>query len=291
MISSDTAHPETSFGDLLRDWRRRRRVSQLGLASEAEISQKHLSFIESGRSRPSREMVLHLAEQLELPLRERNRLLLAAGYAPVFRQRAADDPAMREAMAAVEIVLRAHEPYPALAIDRAWTLRAANRMVPALIGPVAPHLLQPPVNVIRLSLHPEGLAPRIRNLPVWRAHVLARLRRSADLSGDPALAALHAELAALPAGGPPPRGADAAASLALTVRLDAPDGTPLALVTTVTVFGTPHDIGLEDLAIETLLPADPATAAALRRLHREQVEPTAAPDGQAAGVTSRPPRA
>lgn len=279
MIRTDEAPAPTSFGDLLRDWRRRRRVSQLDLASEADVSQKHLSFIESGRSRPSRAMVLHLAAQLEVPLRERNRLLLAAGYAPVFRERPPDDPAMREAMAAVEIVLRAHEPYPALAIDRAWTLRAANRMVLALIGPVAPHLLEPPVNVIRLSLHPEGLAPRIRNLPVWRAHVLARLRRSAELSGDPALLALHRELAALPAGGPPPRSDDVGSSLALTVQLDAPDGTPLALVTTVTVFGTPHDIGLEDLAIETLLPADPETAVALRRLHRALVEPAAAARG------------
>lgn len=187
MISADRAQPAASFGDLLRDWRRRRRLSKLGLASEVEVAQQHLSCIESGRSRPSREMVLHLAAQLELPLREGNRLLLAAGYAPIARERPPDDPALREAMAAIEVVLRQHAPYPALAIDRAWTLRAAHRMVPVLIGLVAPQLLEPPVNVIRLSLPPEGLAPRIRNLPVWRAHVLARLRRSADrFLADPA---------------------------------------------------------------------------------------------------------
>src|SRR5215211_5241071 len=159
-----TAQP---VGDLLRDWRQRRRLSQLELASEAEISTRHLSFVESGRAQPSREMVLHLAEQLDVPLRERNRMLVAAGFAPVFPERPLDDPALVPARRAVERVLEAHEPYPALAIDRHWTLVAANRALAPLLAGVAPPLLEPPVNVLRLSLHPDGLASRIANLPQW----------------------------------------------------------------------------------------------------------------------------
>src|SRR2546425_6196409 len=161
-------------GILLRDWRRRRRLSQLDFACEADISSRHLSFLEPGRSMPSREMVLHLAERLEIPLRERNALLVAAGYAPVFQQRPLGDPALQAARKVINLLLAGHEPYPALAVDRHWTLVASNRTVPLLIAGVEPSLLEPPVNVLRLSLHPGGLAPRIANLAEWRLHLLAR---------------------------------------------------------------------------------------------------------------------
>src|SRR3712207_4753499 len=166
--------PNPRIGDHLREWRQRRRMSQLELALEAEISTRHLSFLETGRASPSREMVLHLAERLGVPLRERNVLLVAAGYAPVFAARSLDDPALKEARAAVDLVLKGHEPYPALAVDRHWTLVAANAAVPPLLAAVAPALLEPPVNVLRLGLHPEGLAPLIENLAEWRGHLLSR---------------------------------------------------------------------------------------------------------------------
>src|SRR6476619_1121186 len=175
-------------GDLLREWRQRRRMSQLDLASEAEISTRHLSFLETGRAQPSREMVLKLAEQLEVPLRERNVLLVSAGYAPVFPRRGLEDPALKQARKAVDLVLKGHEPYPAIAVDRHWTLVAHNAAVPALLASAAPELLRPPVNVLRLSLHPEGLAPRIANLGEWRAHLLARLRQQIDVTADSELA-------------------------------------------------------------------------------------------------------
>ena len=188
-----------SVGDLLREWRQRRRLSQLDLACNAEISTRHLSFLETGRSQPSREMVLHLAVQLEVPLREQNVLLLAAGYAPVFPERPLADPALQTARKAVDLVLTGHEPYPALAIDRHWTLVASNRAIPPLLAGADPALLQPPVNVLRLSLHPAGLAPRIANLPEWRSHLLARLNHQIDVSADPVLMKLMNELRGYPA--------------------------------------------------------------------------------------------
>ena len=187
------------LGDHLRDWRRRRRMSQLDLACEADISARHLSFLETGRSLPSREMVLHLAERLDVPLRERNVLLVAAGYAPVFAERPLSDPALQAARSAVDLVLKGHEPYPALAVDRHWTLVAANDAVTRLLAGTASALLRPPVNVLRLSLHPEGLAPRIANLQEWRTHLLARLRRQIEVSADPILVELMNELRSYPA--------------------------------------------------------------------------------------------
>src|SRR5580765_5953662 len=181
-------------GPLLRDWRLRRRMSQLDLALEAGVSSRHLSFVETGRSRPSAEMVLHLAEQLQVPLRVRNRLLLAAGYAPAFAQRDLDAPEMGPVRDAIDQLLRAHEPYPALVIDAHWGLVAANRAVGTLIDGVAAHLLEPPVNVLRLGLHPDGLAPRVVNLYEWRTHLLERLAREGVASGDAALTALLDEL-------------------------------------------------------------------------------------------------
>ena len=167
----------TAVGDHLRQWRQRRRLSQLDLALDAEISTRHLSFLETGRAQPSRDMVLRLAEHLEIPLRERNTILVAAGFAPVFPQRSLDDPALAAARRAVDVILAGHEPYPALVVDRGWNLVSANRMIAPMMAGVSPHLLDAPLNVLRLTLHPEGLAPRISNLHEWRAHLLDRLRR------------------------------------------------------------------------------------------------------------------
>src|SRR5918995_5787638 len=175
MATTMTSGITRPIGDLLREWRERRRLSQLALALDAEVSTRHLSFLETGRARPSREMLLRLTERLEVPLRERNTMLLAAGFAPAYPERDLDDPALGVARAAIDRVLAGHEPFPALAVDRSWTLVAANRVVPALLTGVAPELLQPPINVLRLSLHPEGLAARIANLPEWRGAVPGRV--------------------------------------------------------------------------------------------------------------------
>jgi transcriptional regulator with XRE-family HTH domain len=258
-------HPASRpVGDLLREWRQRRRLSQLALALDADISTKHLSFLETGRSRPSREMLLHLAELLGIPLRERNALLQAGGFAAVYPQHALSDPPMQAARIAVEAVLAAHDPYPALAVDRHWTLVAANQATQRLLAAsVSPALLAPPVNVLRASLHPEGLARAIANLPAWRGHILARLRQQIAATADPVLIELAAELAAYPGGVEHPAPGDA--GLVLPLRLRHGD-TILSLFGTVTVFGTPVDITLAELAIEAFYPADAATEAALRAL-------------------------
>ncbi len=250
------------LGDQIRQWRQHRRMSQMALALEAEMSTRHLSFIETGRSQPSREMVLRLAETLDLPLRGRNALLLAAGYAPLHAERPLDDPQLAAARCAIELVLTRHEPYPALAIDRQWTLIAANAAVSRLIGTAAPHLLAPPVNVLRLSLHPEGLAPAIRNLGEWRGHLLERLRRQIAATADPALVALLGELSAYPTR----EGAgmtDALAGVVVPLHLSTPAG-DLAFISATTVFGTPLDVTLDELAIEAFYPADDRTAERLR---------------------------
>lgn len=268
MTNASTNTP--TIGDHLREWRQRRRLSQLDLALDAEISTKHLSFLETGRAQPSRDMVLKLAEQLDVPLRERNVLLVSAGYAPVFAQRGLDDPALQQARKAVDLVLKGHEPYPALAVDRYWHLVAHNGAVPPLLGSAAPKLLQPPVNVLRLSLHPEGLAPRIENLAEWRAHLLARLRQQIDVTADATLTALLTELAAYPA----PGSAKAARTnvhpdyggVVVPLRFRTEAGT-LSLFSTTTIFGTPVDVTLAELAIESFFPADAETAELLRKLN------------------------
>lgn len=262
-------HHHPTIGLLIRDWRQLRRFSQLDLALEAEISQKHLSFIESGRSRPSREMVLQLAEHLGVPLRERNALLLAAGYAPVYPQRGLDDPGLKAAREAIDLVLKGHEPYPALAVDRHWTLLAANGAVTRLLGLVADaELLRSPVNVLRLSLHPGGLAPHIANLGEWRAHLLARLRQQVRATADSVLAELLGELLAYPAPSGPARKGDLSegeAGIVVPMQLRLGE-TVLSLISTTTVFGTPVDVTLSELALETFFPADAATAETLRAL-------------------------
>ncbi|MET3189767.1 helix-turn-helix domain-containing protein [Paraburkholderia terricola] len=260
-----------TVGDLLREWRQRRRMSQLLLAAEADISTRHLSFVESGRAVPSREMVMHLAERLDVPLRARNALLIAAGYAPLFRERPLTDPQLAAAREAVELVLKGHEPYPALAIDRHWTILAANSALAPLVAGASAELLEPPVNALRLSLHPEGIAASIVNWHAWREHVLARLQRQIDVSGDDTLSALRDELAGYPA----PPGAEAIDpdpainQIAVPLRLRTPLGL-LSFFSTTTVFGTPVDVTLSELAIEAFFPADQQTAAALREFAESQ---------------------
>jgi transcriptional regulator with XRE-family HTH domain len=268
-------HMQPFVGALIRDWRQLRRLSQLDLALDAEISQKHLSFIESGRSQPSREMVLLLAETLCVPLRERNALLLAAGFAPVYGERGLDDPGLATARAAIDLVLKGHEPWPALAVDRHWTLLAANAAVPPLLGLASdPELLRGPVNVLRLSLHPGGLAPAIVNLSEWRHHILARLRQQIRATADPVLAALLEELAAYPAPDAPiPRkingqvksiDPDPEPGIVVPLQLRLGEAV-LSFFSTTTVFGTPVDITLSELAIEAFFPADEATRRILGR--------------------------
>jgi transcriptional regulator with XRE-family HTH domain len=272
MVTATTAIMSTSdasVGELLRRWRERRRLSQLALAAEADVSARHLSFLETGRAQPSREMLLHLMERLDVPLRERNRLLLAAGYAPAYPERHLDDPALQAARQAIERVLAGHKPYPAHAVDRHWTLVASNDVAWPLLAGVDPRLLEPPINVLRLSLHPEGLAPRIANLEQWRAHILHRLQQQVESSADPVLDALLTELTGYPA---PNDGATEAplrdlyeTGVVVPLRLRTAWGL-LAFFSTITIFGTPTDITLSELAIEALFPADSTTAETLRRI-------------------------
>src|SRR6201996_8956313 len=197
-VDTAVAHPGAAIGELLRSWRRRRSLSQLELALEADVSSRHVSFMEPGRARPSREMVLRLADHLDIPLRERNRLLLAAGYAPLYAERSLEEPEMAPVHQALDRFLRAHEPYPAIVIDRHHNLVSANDALGVIIDGVAPELLEPPANALRVALHPQGMAPRVLNMAQWSAHLLHRLRREAALTADPELERLHAELAAYP---------------------------------------------------------------------------------------------
>jgi transcriptional regulator with XRE-family HTH domain len=259
MSSYAAARP--AVGTLLRDWRQRRRMTQMDLALEADVSARHLSFIETGRSTPSADMVKHLAEQLDVPLRERNELLLAAGYAPAYGQRDIDEPEMGPVREALDRVLKGHEPFPAVVVDRHWGMVAANSAIPLLTDGVAEHLLAPPVNVLRLTLHPEGMAPRIVNLAEWRAHLLDRLGRQAVTSGDPALAALHEELARLPGGDGSHAPDLAAGGIATPLRIRSGDA-ELSFISTYTTFGTAVDVTVSELSIEAFFPADEVTARA-----------------------------
>jgi transcriptional regulator with XRE-family HTH domain len=251
--------PRPDVGTLLRDWRRRRRLSQLELSSEAGVSSRHLSFLETGRSLPSREMILRLAEHLDVPLRGRNELLLAAGLAPAYGERGLQDAQMSPVREALDLVLTGYEPHPAVVVDRAWNLVARNASAGVFVEGALPELLEPPANVLRLSLHPHGMAPRIVNLAQWRAHLLHRLARDAAVTADPGLAALHRELAALP-GGLDPAPPDA---IAVPLRIRHA-GTELAFLSTVTTFGTAVDVTAAELSIEAFLPADRHTADVLR---------------------------
>ena len=257
-----------SFGDHLRIWRQQRHLSQLELADEADISTRHVSFMETGRTNPSRDMVLRLCERLAIPLRERNALLVAAGYAPMYRERALDDPALAAARQAVELVLKGHEPCPAIALDRCWNVVAANRAAQALLAAhVSPELLAPPVNVFRLSLHPDGLASRIANLAQWRHHLFERLRQQIHATADPALLALQAELREYPAPeeSPPLVMAGEILGVVMPFCFESVHGM-LSLISTTTIFGTPVDVTLQELAVESFFPADAFTAQVLREM-------------------------
>ena len=255
-----------AVGQLLRDWRTRRRLSQLDLSSAAGISSRHLSFVETGRSRPSREMVLHLADQLDVPLRDRNALLIAGGFAPTFHATDFHAPEMQPVRDAVDRLLAAHEPYPAILVDRRWTLMAANNAAIVLVDGVAPELLDAPCNVLRATLHPDGLSSRIQNLDEWFDHILGNLRRQVAVTGDEDLRALTDELMGyaneLGVVVPPPH--EGSGAIAIPMRLRTDDG-ELAFITMLATFGTALDITLTELTIETFLPADAATAAALQR--------------------------
>lgn len=245
-------------GTLIREWRQRRHLSQLELASRADVSTRHLSYIETGRSRPTSAMVMRLCDFLEVPLREQNQVLLAAGHAPAHPELQLSDPPMAEANAALETILRGHLPYPALVVDRHWELVAANDAAYAFLDGIDADLLEPPINVVRLSVHPRGLGGRLANLQEWRAHLAERLRHEYDASGDPELGALLAEVSE--------GGVEPVTSSALVVPMDLrmPDGKVLSFISTTTVFGTPREVTLSELAIEAFYPADEATRAYLQ---------------------------
>jgi transcriptional regulator with XRE-family HTH domain len=252
-------------GAQLRSWRERRRVSQLDLSLQAGISARHLSFVETGRSKPSSGLILRLSEELDVPLRERNELLLAGGFAPAYPEHGLDAPPLSAITEAMRQVITAHMPNPALAVDGHWELIDGNDAVFRLVDGTSPELMEPPVNVLRVSLHPDGMAPRILNLAQWRQHVLFRLRRQADRSGDPFLHELHEELSGYPGGGGAgePDGAGEAADVVLPMRIRVGDA-ELSFLSTTTVFGSPLDITVAELAIESFYPADGATASFMR---------------------------
>src|SRR6516165_7808119 len=265
-VDTAVAHPGASrapIGELLRSWRRRRSLSQLELALEADVSSRHVSFLETGRARPSREMVLRLAEHLDIPLRERNRLLLAAGYAPLYEERSLAEPEMTPVHQALDRFLRAHEPYPAIVIDRHHNLVSANDALGVITDGVAPELLEPPANALRVALHPRGMAPRVLNMDEWSAHLLHRLRREAALTADPELDRLHDELAAYPGvclQAPVDKGSGGDILLPLRIRSGDRE---LAFFSTISTFGTAVDITLDELVIEAFYPANAQTASYL----------------------------
>ncbi|MFD1662362.1 helix-turn-helix domain-containing protein [Streptomyces caeni] len=264
--ASSPAPPGPGIGPLLRGWRERRRVSQLELALRAGSSARHISFVETGRSRPSEEMVLRLAEHLDVPVRERNALLLAAGYAPRYPETPLDDPSMDALRAGVEQLIRGYEPYPALVVDAGYDVVAANRGITMLLEGVPDHLLAPPLNAMRLTLHPEGLAGRIRNLREWRDHLLAQMDRQIALQRSAALRALYEEVAAYPVPGRSGPGPDGTVPrFALPMQIEH-DGRVLSFVSSIATFNTPMDVTVAELAIETFLPADPATVKYLQSL-------------------------
>lgn len=253
-------------GAHLKAWRQRRRKSQLDLACQADISTRHLSFLETGRAQPSREMILHLAEELEIPMRERNVLLVSAGYAPMFPERPLDDPALKAARTAIDLILDAQKPYPAFAVDRHWNVVASNRALPILYEGVADHLMKSPVNGVRLTLHPEGMAPRIANLADWRDHLLLRLRQQVDITADPELVALLDEASAYPAPvRTTPARPPAEPPIAVPFSVETSAGL-LSFFSTTMVFGSPVDITLSELALECFFPADPGTDKIVRTL-------------------------
>ncbi|MFE2374109.1 helix-turn-helix domain-containing protein [Streptomyces sp. NPDC059398] len=264
-----TVAPDTGVGPLLRDWRRQRRISQLELALRAGSSARHISFIETGRSRPSEEMVLRLAEHLDVPVRERNALLLSAGYAPRYGETMLDDPSMGPLHEGINQLLRGYEPYPALVVDARYDVVAANRGIAMLLEGVAEQLLGPPLNAMRLTLHPSGLAPRIRNLHEWRGHLLHQMERQLALARSDSLRELYEEVAGYPIPAPakerPGPGEQSFPRFALPLEIEH-EGRVLSFLSSISTFNTPMDVTVAELAIETFLPADPGTVAYLRSL-------------------------
>jgi transcriptional regulator with XRE-family HTH domain len=264
-----------AVGPQLREWRSRRRVTQLELALDAGVSARHLSFVETGRSKPGREMLLRVLDRLEVPFRERNQLLLAAGHAPAFPERSLQDPELEPVRDALALVLEGHDPYPAMAVDRAWNIVATNSAVTRLTAglDIDPALLEPPVNAVRVSLHPRGLAPLIVNLAGWRAFFRERLARQLAITGDDEVAALLAELAAYPDApreDGPARDPGADGTIG-PLRVRAPDGRgELCFLGMFATFDTPFEVTTSELAIELLFPADSATAQALQDMARER---------------------
>ncbi|CAL9607046.1 helix-turn-helix domain-containing protein [Streptomyces sp. enrichment culture] len=258
---------DKGVGPLLRAWREQRRVSQLELALRADSSARHISFIETGRSRPSEEMVLRLAEHLDVPVRERNALLLAAGYAPRYPETPLDDPSMRSLREGMERLIQGYEPYPALVVDATYNVVAANRGILMLMDGMPEELLAPPLNAMRLTLHPRGMAPRIRNLREWRGHLLAQMERQIALHRSQPLRELYEEVAAYPVPEETP-GAEPEEPVpyfALPLQVEH-EGRVLSFISSISTFNTPMDVTVAELAIETLLPADPATVKYLHSL-------------------------
>lgn len=261
---------QAEVGSLLRQWRERRRVTQLELALDAGISARHLSFVETGRSKPGREMLLRVLEQLKVPFREQNRLLLAAGHAPAYPERSFDDPDLTPVRDALDLVLSGHEPYPAVAVDRVWNMVAANSAMLALTEGVEidPKLLEPPINVIRVGLHPCGLGPLFINIGDWRAHWLKRLERQLAATGDEQLASLIDEVAGYPAPEPDAVSGLAAGEMLGPVRVRTPDGGELSFFGMFASFDTPFEVTTSELAVELLFPADRTTAETLHERGR-----------------------
>ncbi|MER6313964.1 helix-turn-helix transcriptional regulator [Streptomyces sp. NPDC001581] len=269
-MTTTTPAAAPAVGALLRAWRERRGISQLELAGRADSSSRHISFIETGRSRPSEEMVLRLADRLDVPVRERNALLLAAGYAPRYAQTALDDPSMETLREGIQRLLTGYEPYPALVVDATYHVVAANRGILMLLDGLPEHLLTPPLNAMRITLHPEGLAPRIHNLKEWRGHLLAQMERQIALARSEPLRALYEEVSAYPLPPAAERPGDGEPAepvpyIALPLVIEH-DGHLLSFVSSIATFNTPMDVTVAELAIETMLPADPATAKYLRSL-------------------------
>jgi len=257
--STAARNGDTDFGRLLRGWRERRRLTQLDLSNQSSISTRHLSFLETGRSRPTTEMILRLAEHLDVPLRERNELLLAGGFAPAYPEHALDGPELAAVRASLRRVLEGHLPYPAVVLNRWWEIVDANPAIAIFLRGVEPELLSAPVNVIRLSLHPDGLAPRIENLPQWRGHLLSQLRRRVEYTGDSKLADLLGEVTAYPGGEDHPHPSE----VVLPMRFRHED-TVLSTFSIAAQVGTAQDVTVSELMIESFYPADDGTAEYLR---------------------------
>jgi len=265
-VTTATPAPQAGVGALLRSWREKRRLSQLELSTRVRVSTRHLSYVENGRSRPSSELIMRLAEHLELPLRERNEVLLAGGFAPAYAHQPLDAPALALVADALRMVLDRHLPYPAVVLNRWWEMVDANTALDALLDDVAPHLLEPPVNVLRLTLHPDGLAPRIVNLGQWRAHLMVQLDRRAELTGDARLRTLHSELSSYPGGADDPMPSPHQVVLPMVLRAG---GHVLSMFTISAALGTPADVTVDELVVESFYPADDTTQRLLRAAHPE----------------------